>query len=153
MSLEKRITDRAGNDGMSPSAKADGDSVKFLCLLEAEVFEKEFGKLNTDEVVITNERMRHIREHHPMDYALFEEYGKKTVEAPDIIIRDIKKEGTVFMVLRMDSINLNTVVRLSVARTDSPEHKNSVMTFYRIRSKNLTKLLEKHKVLYNRAEE
>ena len=84
---------------------------------------------------------------------MFEKYGKKTIEAPDIIIRDIKNESTAFLVLKLDEINLNTIVRLSVANTDSPEHRNSVMTFYRIRTKNLEKLMARHKVLYKRQEE
>ena len=113
----------------------------------------EYGELNTSEVIITDERVQHIQEHHPADYGLFEKYGKKTIEAPDIIIRDIKNESTAFLVLKLDEINLNTIVRLSVANTDSPEHRNSVMTFYRIRTKNLEKLVARHKVLYKRQEE
>ena len=97
----------------------------------------EYGELNTSEVIITDERVQHIREHHPADYGLFEKYGKKTIEAPDIIIRDIKNESTAFLVLKLDEINLNMIVRLSVANTDSSEHKNPVMTFYRIRTKIL----------------
>ena len=66
-----------------------GVDVKKICELKTEVFEREYGELNTSEVIITDERVQHIQEHHPVDYSLFEEYGKKTVEDPDIIIRDI----------------------------------------------------------------
>lgn len=151
--VEKTLTDEAKDDTLSAETKDAGDSVKKLCDLKSDVFEKEFGKLNTSEVVITDERVQHIQEHHPVDYSLFEEYGKKTVEDPDIIIRDIKNEGTVFLVSKLDNTNLNTIVRLSVADMDNPDHKNSVMTFYRIRTKNLEKLMAKHKVLYIKQEQ
>lgn len=34
--------------------------------------------------------------------------------------------------------------------TDRPDRKNSVMTFYRIRERNLKKLMEKNRLLYSR---
>lgn len=92
----------------------------------------------------------HIQEHHPQDYALFKEFGRKTVIDPDIIIRDMKNSGTVFMVTRLENTNLNAIIRLSIAKSDASNLKNSIMTFYRIRTKNLEKLMEKHKVLYKR---
>ena len=141
------------NDTLSKETKDAGDGVKKLCDLKPDIFEKEFGELNTSEVVITDERVQHIQDHHPVDYSLFEEYGKRTVEDPDIVVRDIKNEGTVFLVSKLDNTNLNTIVRLSIADMDNPDHKNSVMTFYRIRTKNLEKLMAKHKVLYMKQEE
>ncbi|MBQ6346628.1 MAG: hypothetical protein IJI71_03605 [Clostridia bacterium] len=150
---EMPLTDVFERATMSSAKGMVGVDVKKICELKTEVFEKEYGELNTSEVIITDERVQHIQEHHPADYGLFEKYGKKTIEAPDIIIRDIKNESTAFLVLKLDEINLNTIVRLSVANTDSPEHRNSVMTFYRIRTKNLEKLMARHKVLYKRQEE
>ena len=146
------LTDEVKDDRITPSTEADGDDVKKLCNLQSEIIVNEFGTLNTDEVVVTNERLQHIQEHHPEDYSLFEEHGKRTVEDPDIIIQDIKHEGTVFLVKRLENTNLNTIIRLSVANADPSEHKNSVMTFYRIRTSNLEKLMNKHKVLYKKSE-
>ena len=121
-----------------------------LSTIHLRIIEAEFGKLNTREVIVTEERVQHIRDHHPQDYALFTQYCEKTIVDPDAIIRDTRNPNTIFMVLRLDDINLNSIVRLSVANCDAPNLKNSVMTFYRIRNKNLIKLIEKNKVLYNR---
>lgn len=106
-----------------------------------------FGHLQTTEVVVADERIAHIKERHPEDYLLFEQYGRESILSPDILIQDIKNVGTVFAVKKLPDTNLNVVLRL-VLDTDNPDFKNSVMTFYRIREKNLKKLMEKNPVLY-----
>lgn len=57
-----------------------------------------FGEIQTDEVIIMDERREHIIEQHPQDYDLFLEYGVLTVTHPDIVIKDEKSVGTIFMV-------------------------------------------------------
>lgn len=108
-----------------------------------------FGPLQTLEVVITEERAAHIKSHHPQDFALFQQYGCDAIFTPDLLVRDEKNFGTVFAVKRLPETNLNVVVRL-VLEPDDPSYKNSVMTFYRIRERNLRKLLEKNQLLYTR---
>lgn len=108
-----------------------------------------FGHLQTTEVIVTAERIIHIKERHPEDYSLFECYGRESILSPDILIQDAKNTGTVFAVKRLPDTNLNVVLRL-VLDTDTPGFKNSVMTFYRIRERNLKKLMEKNPVLYIR---
>ena len=108
-----------------------------------------FGKIQTTEVVITEERIAHIQERHPEDYLLFEKYGVAALQAPDMLVCDEKHAGTVFVIKRLPDTNLNVVLRL-VLETDRPDYKNSVMTFYRLREKNLKKLLEKNRLLYSR---
>lgn len=78
---------------------------------------------------------------------MFEQYGRESILSPDILIQDIKNVGTVFAVKKLPDTNLNVFLRL-VLDTDNPDFKNSVMTFYRIREKNLKKLMEKNPVLY-----
>lgn len=117
--------------------------------IDTKILEGEFGKIQTDEIVVTNERIEHIKERHPEDYALFEKYGKESVVSPDLIIKDIKHEGTVFMVKRLPETNLNVVVRV-VLEQDDNKLKNSIMTFYRIREQNLKKLIKKNGLLYKK---
>lgn len=117
--------------------------------INTQVLEKEYGKIQTDEIIVTNERIEHIKERHPEDYYLFERYGHESVVSPDLIVKDIKHCGTVFMIKKLPETNLNVVVRV-VLGTDDSKLKNSVMTFYRIREKNLKKLIEKNRVLYKK---
>ncbi len=117
--------------------------------IESSLLQGYFGELRTKEVVVTEERMEHIRERHPEDVELFALYGKETVLKPDILLVDEKHIGTVFAIKRLPETNLNVVVRL-VMETDRSDRKNSVMTFYRIRERNLKKLIEKNRLLYSR---
>ena len=127
---------KAGSDGMAEIIQ--------LGKINTTPLEKEFGKLKTDEIIITNERIDHIKKRHPEDFLLFEKYGVQTVENPDTIIKDYKNKGTVFMVKKLPDTNLNVVARL-VVDDDNENFKNSVMTFYRIRNQNLEKLANKNK--------
>ncbi|MCM1236955.1 MAG: PBECR2 nuclease fold domain-containing protein, partial [Ruminococcus flavefaciens] len=112
-------------------------------------FEKEFGKLRTNEIIITGERITHIKEHHIIDYELFEKYVVQCVQDPDYIIKDIKNKNTVFMIKRLASTNLNVISKLALD-DDKKELKNSVMTFFRIREQNLAKLMKKNIILYKK---
>lgn len=122
------------------------NKIRSLGKIKKEVIEKEFGKIQTDEIVVTDERVRHIKARHPEDYALFQKYGAETVNDPELIIRDGKNNGTVFMIRKLPDTNLNVVVRVAL-ETDEEGLKNSVMTFYRIRERNLKKMIEKNSVL------
>lgn len=114
-----------------------------------DLLEKEFGGIQTDEIIITNERMDHIKQRHPEDYEFFEKFGAQSVTDPDLIVKDSKNEGTIFMIKKLPDTNLNIVARLAL-ETDKPGLKNSVMTFYRIRERNLNKMIEKNKLLYKK---
>ena len=133
----------------SANEESSVTEIRNLGKINIEVLEKEFGKIQTDEIIVTNERIDHIKERHPEDYDLFEKYGEESVSSPDLIIKDIKHQGTVFMVKKLPETNLNVVVRV-VLETDDSKLKNSVMTFYRIREKNLKKLIEKNGMLYKK---
>lgn len=117
--------------------------------LDTELFQHEFGILKTNEIIITSERLEHIKIRHPEDFELFESYGTLAVVSPDLIIKDEKNDNTVFMILRLENTNLNVVVKL-ILETDERDYKNSVMTFYRIRNKNLEKLMKKNKTIYKK---
>ena len=144
---------KAGGSGIIKSKSVNEENsvaeIRNLGKINIKVLEKEFGKIQTDEIIVTNERIDHIKERHPEDYNLFEKYGKESVSSPDLIIKDMKNKGTVFMVKKLPETNLNVVVRV-VLETDDSKLKNSVMTFYRIREKNLKKLIEKNGMLYKK---
>ena len=111
--------------------------MKDLGHLRTDYLEKEFGKMSTDEVVLTEERELHIKNRHPQDF--------------DIFIKDTDNPGTIFMIKKIEKTNLNIVVKLVLA-CEKSGHKNSVMTAYRLREKNLDKLIKKHNynILYKK---
>lgn len=111
--------------------------------IDLSLLKDEFGKIQTDEIIITEERINYIKMRHPEDYSLFNIYGAICVKDPDYIIKDGKHDGTIFMVKKLEDTNLNVVVRIAL-ETDDKGIMNSVMTFYRIRERNLIKLIRKN---------
>ena len=144
-----KSVDKLAENGIIKMESDEVVEFKNLGKIDIQPLEAAFGKLRTDEIIVTDERIEHIKIRHPEDFELFEKYGVEAVTKPDIIIKDQKNNGTVFMVKKLEDTNLNVVVRL-VLETDNKNFKNSVMTFYRIRQKNLYKLEKKNKVLYKR---
>lgn len=108
-----------------------------------------FGVPQTHEIVVTDERAEHIRGRHPQDFTLFQQYGADCVQAPDFVIEDYANRETVFLVKKLPETNLNVVIRLALEE-DERHPKNSVMTFYRIRERNLRKLIQKNNLLYKK---
>lgn len=117
--------------------------------IDKNIFSGKYGDIQTDEVIITSERIEHIKSHHPADYELFEQYGKQCIVNPDMVISDEKNVGTAFLIKQLPDTNLNVVLRLVLENEDSTL-KNSVMTFWRIRNKNVKKLIEKNELLYKK---
>lgn len=72
--------------------------LRVLGEIDERVLKMEFGVLWTAEVVVTEERIKHIRERHSQDVELFELYGHEAVVEPVIIVKDMKNAGTVFMI-------------------------------------------------------
>lgn len=123
------------------------DKTRLLGKIDINSLIQTFGKIQTDEVIVTDERIRHIIERHPQYYKLFLEYGVFAVTNPDYIIKDGKCDGIIFMIKRLIDTNINVVVRVALS-TDKKGLKNSVMTSYRLRDRNLKRMMEKNEILY-----
>ncbi|MBQ9384770.1 MAG: hypothetical protein IJT87_11100 [Ruminiclostridium sp.] len=67
--------------------------IRPLGKLDTKPLEEEFGRLGTDEVVVTAERFEHIRKNHPQDIELFEKFGEAAIQSPDIILKDLLNEN------------------------------------------------------------
>ena len=93
-----QAVDKMAESGIINSGSDHVAEVIKLGKINTQPLESEFGKLHTDEIVITNERIEHIKIRHLEDFELFKKYGSETVKLPDMIIKDCKNKGTVFMV-------------------------------------------------------
>ena len=72
------------------------------------------------------------------------------IEKPDYILKDYKNENTAMVIKKVKNTNVNVIVKLAIVE-DKIHRKNSIMTMYRIRDKNLKKLMEKNKTIYKKA--
>lgn len=104
----------------------------------------------TDEVIITDNQIQHIKERHPDDYERFSFYFGEIVKSPDFIM-ETKKPNTALILkeIRLEHEVFKTVLRL-VTSEDNPEYKNSIITFMKIDEKEWNRLLRNKKILYKK---
>lgn len=104
----------------------------------------------TDEVIITNERIQHIKERHPNDYERFSDYFNQIVSEPDFIIETNKKNTALILKEIQEGKEVfKTVLRLATSM-DNPSYKNSIITFMKIDDKEWKRLLRNKKILYKK---
>lgn len=102
-------------------------------------------------MIITDERIQHIRERHPNDYECYYDAMKEIVEHPDYLI-ETNKSNTALVLKEIIAVNnkvFKVVVRLNTS-TDNPQYKNSIITFMKINEKEWKRLLKNKTILYKR---
>lgn len=118
--------------------------------IDREIYKCITEDIVTDEVIITDNQIQHIKERHPNDYERFSQYFSEIVSSPDYII-EASKPNTALVLKEIVSAGeiFKTVVRL-VTSHDNPNYKNSIITFMKIDEKEWNRLLRNKKVLYKR---
>lgn len=118
--------------------------------IDKKIYECITADIMTDEVIITDNQIQHIKVRHPNDYERFSSYFGEIVKKPDYIV-DTKKPNTALILKEIQSEQevFKTVLRL-VTSKENPEYKNSIITFMKIDEKEWNRLLRNKKILYKR---
>lgn len=124
--------------------------VNFVCKLDLELYRAVSDDIQTDEVIITDEHIRHVQERHPDDYERFSRYLVEIIQQPDYIIRDDRPDtGLVLKEIVMGEKEEHFRIALRLATARDPQHyKNSIITFLRIRKKEWERLIRNKEILY-----
>lgn len=102
----------------------------------------------TDDVVITDERVEHIKKRHPNDFEQYERYLKDIVQNPQCILDDDAPSTAVILNRYTDcDRHFRLVLRLAVP-TDPVGYLNSIITFMEISERKYQKYLRNKKILY-----
>jgi len=122
----------------------------FVGRIDREIFRVVSSVIITDEVIITEVQMQHIRERHPNDFERFERYMQEIVEEPDYILEANRPASAVLLkeFTEMDR-RFYLVLRLQTLE-DPVEYKNSVITFLKTNEKEWRRFLKNKKILYKR---
>lgn len=104
----------------------------------------------TDEVIITDNQIQHIKYRHPNDYERFSEYFGEIVSNPDYIVETPKPNTALILKeIIIEKEQFKTVLRL-VTSSDNREYQNSIITFMKIDEKEWNRLLRNKRVLYKK---
>lgn len=104
----------------------------------------------TEDVIITEERIEHIKERHPNDYERFYCYLPEIISSPDYIVEANKPNTAVILKeVGEQGERFKLVLRIKV-QGDPQEYKNSIMTFWYIGNATWRKILKNKTILYKK---
>ena len=126
----------------------------WICMLyigkiNRRLFETITLDLRTDEVVLSDTQIKHVKSHHPGSFEAYVGYLTEIIQAPDYIL-EANKSNTA-LILKAFHINgkyFKLVLRLQTSN-DPSHYKNSIITFMKIDDKEWSRLLRNKKILYN----
>ena len=104
----------------------------------------------TDEVIITEEQIVHIRERHPEAYIDTLHYVREILDDPDYIFRD-KRPNTGLVVKKISNKEENALLVLKIVTSDdNKDYKNSVITSWKITERRLNNYLRNKDIIYKK---
>lgn len=120
------------DDTLMAGKEEKGVEVHTIGRIDKNIYKCVTEDIVTDEVIITDERITHIKERHPNDYERFYSYIPEIIGNPDYIIEATKPNTAVILKeIEKQGEKFKLVLRLKV-KNDPAEYKNSVMTFWHI---------------------
>lgn len=75
--------------------------------------------LATDEVILTAERIEHIKSKHKQQYYELEPYLKEVVENPDYILKEMKHEETIILLKEIirNELRIKMIIKLTTSKS------------------------------------
>ena len=106
--------------------------------------------ITTEEVIITDNQINHIKNRHPNDYENFSSYFSDILSDPDFIL-EANKPNTAFILKQIteNDLTVQLILRLQTSQ-DLKGYKNSIITFLKIDIKTWNKYLRNKKILYRK---
>lgn len=130
---------------------ADNKEVKnvhYIGKINKNIYRCVTDDIITDEIVITEKQIEHIKLRHPNDYERFNQYFAEIVSKPDYIIEANKPNSAlVLKELKTNQEQFKTVVRIATSN-DNPDYKNSIITFMKIDDREWNRLINNKNILY-----
>ncbi len=117
--------------------------------IDREIYKCVCDDIQTEDVIITETQINHIKKRHPNDYERFSKYFAEIISNPDYIIESNKPNTALVLkeIVEKQNEKFKTVVRI-ITSTDNPEYKNSIITFMRINEKEWNRIIKNKKILY-----
>lgn len=100
------------------------------------------NKIVTDDVILSDERIKHIKEHHPGDYEKYAKYISRIIDNPDYILVDNKNTDTLLFLKRIEEEqkNVQIVIKLNTNKLNY-RIKNSILTLWKIKDSTYKQLI------------
>ena len=149
---KKELTLFAASDIIKARTKKNGGSdVQTVGRIHLETYRCITDDISTDEVIITSERIEHIKERHPGAFEKVKPFLEAALKTPDYILADDKNPNTglILKLIEKDGLRIQMVIRVHTS-TDAPEFKNSIISAWEISESRWNNYVNNKKVLYKR---
>lgn len=118
--------------------------------LKKDIFSVISDDITTEEVIITDKQIEHIKQRHPMDYDEVMKYVSDALKNPDYILEDKHKNtGLVIKSMGNDKENVQMVLKVHTSH-DKKGYKNSIISCWKISDKRLQNYLRNKNILYKK---
>ncbi len=150
LSEKEDIENHSKNDTIEKTEDKGIVEVHTVGKIDKNIYKCITEDIVTDEVIITDERIRHIQERHPNDYERYYRYLKEILEHPQYIIESNKPYTALILKEFSDEKEqFKTVLRITTSH-DNPDFKNSIITFMKINDKEWKRMLKNKRILYKK---
>ena len=124
-------------------------TLQYIGRLDKEKLGKYKKLIITDKVLISEERIIHMKEHHPELTDNEITYVSEKIKKPDYIFDDRKNIDTILMVKDNNNKNYITVVKINT-NICFKEKSNTVISFWNISNKKLRQFIRNEQIIYKR---
>lgn len=100
------------------------------------------------QVELTDERMMHIKDHHPGDFDFCVQHIDLSIQDPDIILEDHKNPNTAMFIRCFSETGVNVVIKLSMP--NAGDNRSFIVTVHPAGERSIRKLERKNKIVYKR---
>lgn len=145
---KKVVADTVSYDKMKMTKEKTGVKVHTVGKINRDIYKCITDDIATDEVIITDERMEHIRERHPLDYKMVIESMADAIRNPDYILND-ERANTGLVIKSLHESNIQVVLRIHTSK-DEAGYKNSIISCWRISERRLKNYLRNKEILYKK---
>lgn len=122
--------------------------MQYIGQLDKNKLGKYKDKIETLDVIITNERIEHINKRHPGDYEKYIIYLSNSIKNPDYILEDKENKDTILILKRIGDKRIHIVIKLQTNNRDINKY-NSVITYWQIRERSYRSTIKNNKKLDN----
>lgn len=124
--------------------------MQYIGKIDKGKFKNITENITTEDVVLTEQEVEHIKKRHPNDYEKYFKYFNEIIENPDYIIRDsMRNTGILLKEIIEKDERFQLILRLHT-NEDNPDYKNSIITFFKISSKKYNQYLRNKEIVWKR---
>ena len=122
--------------------------MQYIEKIDKEKFKLITNDITTDEVILTEKQINHIKQRHPSDYEQYFTYMKEIIENPNYIIKDVKPDtGFILKEFVEKDKRFQLILRLHTSK-DNIDYKNSIITFLKINKKKYNQYVRNKEIVW-----